>query len=240
MAGSIRSDWHLYQAYDAGVAGGNITFWTAMIREVIPPPTGKEVVLDYGCGEGQFLRLMHNMRPFGRGLGVDIAPDVIARARKNRRDGEPIDYELTSVLEGISETFDLVFSQEVFWMIDDLSSLAANIYRVMKDKGEYYATMGCHIENPLWPHRRELLKKEGHRVYDYSLDEVARVFYEAGFEVGLKKLPVDYFNIYHPEFTVRRAQSLSRLVQTTHDHKMLFYFRRDAEWRAESEREHAK
>ena len=60
------------------------------------------------------------------------------------------------------------------------------------------------------------------------------IFYAAGFEVGLKRLPVEYFNIYHPEFTRRRAQSLSRLVQTSHDHKMLFYFRRDDEQREAS------
>ena len=240
MSRNIRPDWHLYQAYDAGVSGGNITFWTAMIREVIPPSTGKEVVLDYGCGEGQFLRLMHNMRPFGRGVGVDIDPNLIAKAKKRRRDGEPIEYNLPPALDDLSEAFDLAFSQEVFWMVEDLKSLAATIYRVLKEKGEYYATMGCHIENPLWTHRRELLRKEGYSVHDYSLDEVARVFYDAGFEVGLKRLPVDYFNIYHPEFTSRRAQSLSHLVQTTHENKMLFYFRRDSEWRAESEREHGK
>jgi hypothetical protein len=72
-----------------------------------------------------------------------------------------------------------------------------------------------------------LLVEEGLRCFDYSLDQVADIFYAAGFEVGLKRLPVEYFNIYHPEFTRRRAQSLSRLVQTSHDHKMLFYFRRD-------------
>ncbi len=238
MSGTMRPDWHLYQAYDIGIAGGNITFWTAMVREVIPPHTGNEVVLDYGCGNGAFLRLFHSMRPFRRGLGVDIAPDLIEQAKTNRRNDEPIEYDYPSALAGLSEFFDLAFSQEVFWMIEDLHSLAGTMYRVMKEKGEYYATMGCHIENPLWPHRRELLIKEGCRVHDRSLDEVAKIFYDAGFEVGLKRLPVDYFNIYHPEFTPRRAQSLSRLVHTTHDHKMLFYFRRDSEWRAATEGEH--
>jgi hypothetical protein len=124
-------------------------------------------------------------------------------------------------------------------MIEDLPALAKMLHRVLKDKGEYYATMGCHIENPLWVHRRNVLRTEGVRYFDYSLDEVADIFYAAGFEVGLKRLPVEYFNIYHPEFTRRRAQSLSRLVQTSHDHKMLFYFRRDDE-RREASRPPAK
>jgi len=232
--------WHLYDAYDIGIEGGNITFWTAMIREIIPPHNGREVVLDYGCGSGGFLRLLHQMRPIARGLGVDVDAEMLAKAREERRQGEPLDYSTPDALNGIEQHFDFIFSQEVFWMIDDLPALARTLYRVLKDKGEYYATMGCHIENPLWPHRRRLLQEEGQRPFDYSLDQVADIFYTAGFEVGLKRLPVEYFNIFHPEFTRRRAQSLSRLVETTYEHKMLFYFRRDDEWRAQSEREHTR
>lgn len=230
--------WHLYDAYDIGIEGGNITFWSAMIREVIPPNTRKEVVLDYGCGEGGFLRLLNQMRPFASGLGVDIDCPAIEKAKRNVRDGEPIKYDNPSALEGTKEHFDFVFSQELFWMIEDLSGLAKTLYSVLKDKGEYYATMGCHIENPLWPHRRRLLKDEGVETFDYSLDEVADIFYSAGFEVGLKRLPVDYFNIFHPKFTRDRAQSLSRLVDTTYENKMLFYFRKDEEWRSEVEKKY--
>ncbi len=233
-----RPGWHLYDAYEVGIESGNITFWTAMVNEIIPRHTGQEVVLDYGCGDGQFLRLLHNMRPFSSGLGVDIDHSLLVKARQNRREAEPIEYASPSAIEEISCKFDLVFSQEVFWMIEDLEALARTLYKVIKDKGEYYATIGCHIENPLWSHRRRLLMESGHRVFDYSLDQVADVFYRAGFEVGLKRLPVEYFNIYHPQFTRNRAQSLSRLVQTTYDHKMLFYFRRDEEWRKEQESRH--
>jgi SAM-dependent methyltransferase len=233
-----RPGWHLYDAYKVGIESGNITFWTAMVNEIIPPHTGQEIVLDYGCGDGQFLRLLHNMRPFAAGLGLDVDAEMVEKARRSVREGEPIEYASPEAIADVAERFDLAFSQEVFWMIEDLPALARTMFRVMKDKGEYYATMGCHIENPLWPHRRRLLEEGGCQVFDYSLDEVADVFYNAGFEVGLKRLPVEYFNLFHPEFTRRRAQSLSRLVATTHEHKMLFYFRRDEEWRSESLRKH--
>lgn len=232
--------WHLSDAYDIGIESGNITFWTAMIHEIIPPHTGREVVLDYGCGAGQFLRLLHQMRPIAHGLGVDVDEEAVAKARGSRRENEPLQYGSPTALAGLDQYFDFIFSQEVFWMIEDLPLLARTLYRVIKDKGEYYATMGCHLENPLWVHRRRLLQEEGQRVFDYSLDQVADVFYAAGFEVGLKRLPVEYFNIYHPEFTRRRAQSLSRLVETTYEHKMLFYFRRDEEWRAQSDQVSAR
>ena len=223
--------WHISEAHRIGIQSGNITFWIAMIRQVIKPHTGEEAVLDFGCGDGQFLRLMNNMRPFARGLGVDVDEDQVRQATIAVRESEPIAYADPEALDREAQAFDLAFSQEVFWMIQDLDAVARQLYAVMKEGGEYYATMGCHIENPLWVHRRRLLQEEGVPVYDRSLDEVADIFYRAGFEVGLKRLPVEYFNIFHPEVTRRRAQSLSRLVETTTDHKMLFYFRRDEEWR---------
>lgn len=229
-----EENWNIHDAHASGIQHGNIIFWTAMIHEIIPRHTGREIILDYGCGDGHFLRLLHQMRPFAHGLGVDIDEPALENARASRRESEPIEYASLTALDNLEQHFDFGFSQETFWMIEDLPALAKTLHRVLKNKGEYYVTMGCHIENPLWVHRRQVLRSEGVRYFDYSLDEVADIFYAAGFEVGLKRLPVEYFNIYHPEFTRRRAQSLSRLVQTSHDHKMLFYFRRDDERREAS------
>ena len=231
--------WHLYDAYDLGIESGNVTFWTAMVREIIPPHTGEEVVLDFGCGDGQFLRLLNSMRPFTEAVGVDIDKELIAKAVSNCKAGESIRYGEPDLLNGVDQKFDLAFSQEVFWMIEDLPELASTVFRCLKEKGEYYATMGCHIENPVWPHRRRLLKEQGFQVNDYSLDEVVSVFYDAGFEVGVKRLPVDYFNIVHPQFTRERSMSVSKLVESTYEHKMLLYFRRDTEWRKTTESKHS-
>jgi SAM-dependent methyltransferase len=227
----MGTPWHIDDAHEIGISNGNLLFWTSMIHQVIRPHTGKEIVLDYGCGDGQFLRLMYQMRPMAFGLGVDTDQEAIERARVAVREGEPLRYAIPNALDGMKEHFDLVFSQEIFWMVEDLATLARTLFRVTKERGEYYATFGCHTGNPLWPHRRRLLQEEGFSTFDYSLDQVADIFDAAGFEVGLKRLPLEYFLIYEPEFTRRRAQSLSKLVETTHDHKMLFCFRRDTEWR---------
>ena len=85
--------------------------------------------------------------------------------------------------------------------------------------------MGSHIQNPLWSKRRELIRtEEKYYAYDYSLDEIASIFYEVGFEVGLKRLPVEYFLIYHPTITKDFSNSLVDLVNTTYENKMLFSF----------------
>jgi len=175
-----------------------------------------------------------------QGLGVDVDEKALAKARESVREGEPLEYSTPDKLAGLEQHFDFIFSQEIFWMVEDLPELARTLFKTLKEKGEYYATMGCHIENPLWVHRRKVLQEEGVPFFDYSLDQVADVFYAAGFEVGLKRLPVEYFSMYHPEFTKRRAQSLSKLVETTHDHKMLFSFRRDSEWRDRITKSHAR
>lgn len=220
-------EWHIYNAHKLGIMHGNLPFWIGMAKEVIPPHTGQEAILDYGCASGEFLRMYHYHRPFQEGLGVDIDSSLIKVARDQKAADEPIKYGAPEELERIDSHFDLAFTQEVFWMIEDLPSLAKTIHRVLKPGGEYYVTMGCHIENPLWMHRRRLLQNEGYSVYDYSVDEVADIFHNVGFEVGLKRLITPYFQIFDPDFTRNRAQSLSRLVETTAEHKMLFYFRKD-------------
>jgi hypothetical protein len=85
--------------------------------------------------------------------------------------------------------------------------------------------MGSHIQNPLWSKRRTIIREEEkYYAYDYSIDEVADIFYKAGFEVGIKRLPVEYFLIYHPTGTKEFSNSLFDLANTTHEHKMMFSF----------------
>jgi hypothetical protein len=234
---SPRSDWNLHDAFDAGIHSNQITFWTAVIREVIPRHRGDERVLEVDSWDAGFLRLLHQMRPFGEAVGVSDDDAYRETAASAVPAGEPIAFLPTSALEARSNYFDIAFSIEPFSFVSDLTKHASSVMNSLRDGGEYYAAFGSHVENPLWPHRRRLLREEGVRVYDYSLEEVADSFHAAGFEVGVKRLPVDYFNIYDPTFTRRRALSLKMLVDTTYEHKMLFYFRRDDEVRSERARE---
>lgn len=225
----MNKDWNLHDLFERGIASGQITFWTAIVREVIPRHTGRERVLEYAAWDAGFLRTLCSMRPFAEGVAASADPKFHEAVATAVRPDEPIRAVRPEDLEQLSGHFDVAFSNESFSFEPDLRKAARDIHRALRDGGEYYATFGSHIENPLWPHRRRLLREEGNSVYDYSLEEVADAFFEEGFEVGVKRLPVDYFNIYEPAFTRRRALGLSLLVETTYEHKMLFYFRRDDE-----------
>ena len=60
--------------------------------------------------------------------------------------------------------------------------------------------------------------------YDYSIDEIAKIFYDVGFDVAVKRLPVDYPLIYNPKLTKDFSNSLLDLVDTTYENKMIFSF----------------
>ena len=121
--------------------------------------------------------------------------------------------------------FDIVYSQEVIYTIKDLKKHSKEIFNSLKCGGYYFATIGSHIENPLWSKRRELIRKEEqYYAYDYSIDEIANIFYKAGFRVGIKSLPLIYFSIYDKKITKSFSNSLSSLLKTTQENKMLFCF----------------
>ena len=203
-----------------------------MIRQIQRPHSGSETVLDYGCGEGQFLRVLNRMRPFAEGVGVDIDSAALERGRAALSKGEPIELGVPDLLMHTKWRFDQVFVQEVFWMIEDLPELAGRLHSLTKDGGECYATMGCHVGNPLWEHRKAWLQGQGFTAFDYSIDEVAKIFYEAGFEVGVKRLPVDEWAVYNPVHTPTMTSSLAEQIAATAEHKMLFHFRRDDQIRS--------
>jgi hypothetical protein len=109
-------------------------------------------------------------------------------------------------------------------MNSNLSSIANTLFELLKPNGRCYCTVGCHAENPLWPFREERIKADGFHPYTYHLDEIAHVFSAAGFAVGMRRLPLDGFIMFHPEATRLNSCSFSELVSTTYEHKMLFYF----------------
>ncbi len=221
-------EFHISQVHEKVGLNGNLTFWISMIKEsqkVLKPNTAKNI-LDFGCGDGKFLKLFDLMDTLNSGLGIELDEELIKVANENNTN-DNISYLVseTTTLNSYTNTFDAVYSQEVIYTIKDLKAHATEIFNSLKNGGFYFSTMGSHIENPLWSKRRKMIREEeNYYAYDYSIEEVAEIFYSVGFEVGIKRLPVEYFLVYHPTITKEFSNSLTDLVNTTYENKMLFSF----------------
>jgi SAM-dependent methyltransferase len=217
------------EAVRRGYRHKNLLFWLGMIDALMDPVLPCHHVLDWGCGHGLFLQLLYEIAPYRSAVGVDRDPESLRIAREGlmqRHSDWPIRYLGVEEHESLTgwEPADIIFCQEILWMNADLPALAATLHRHLKEDGCIYATMGSHSDNPLWGFRKERMEQEGIPTYSYTIDEVAQVFTGAGFAVGLRRLPVDGFLMYHPKATPANSRSLYELVQTTSECKMLFYF----------------
>jgi len=219
---------HISQAHEKIGLDGNLTFWISMIKEsqkVLKPNIEKKI-LDFGCGDGKFLQLFTLMDNLDSGLGIELDKELIQIANEKNKD-DNISYLVSNnnILDDYANNFDAVYSQEVIYTIKDLRTHAKDIFHSLKNGGFYFATIGSHIENPLWSKRRKIIRdEENYYAYDYSIEEIAEIFYSVGFEIGIKRLPVEYFLVYHPEYTKDFSNSLVDLVDTTYENKMLFSF----------------
>jgi len=219
---------HISEAHKKVGLDGNLIFWISMIKESqkVLKPNVRKNILDFGCGDGKFLKLFDLMDNLENGLGIDLDKRLIKTAKKDNAK-DKINYKISKkkTLKKLDNHFDAVYSQEVIYTIKDLKAHATAIFNSLKSGGFYFSTMGSHIENPLWSKRRKIIREEeDYYAYDYSIEEVAEVFYSVGFEVGIKRLPVEYFLVYHPKYTKGFSNSLVDLVDTTYENKMMFSF----------------
>lgn len=99
-------------------------------KELIPKLnlTGRENVLDIGCGDGKVTALLASYLPHGKVVGIDNSEEMIAAARKNF---PPHRYDNLTFLRmdarelTFREQFDVAFSNfSLHWIIDHQTVLA--------------------------------------------------------------------------------------------------------------------
>jgi SAM-dependent methyltransferase len=185
--------WYVDQCAEDAMAEGHAPIWRHLIGLLPERDLSTKVVLDFGCNQGGFLRLLYAMRPFRRALGIDIAEQSIAKA--NALKGTlPIQYQAGGSIAGWDEEFDLATSHEVICLIKDIDAHAREVWCALKPGGAYYAVTGCHTDNPLWPKWRELVAQRTNTVvHDRSIADYARIFAQAGFQVSGRRLGFDGF-----------------------------------------------
>lgn len=198
-------------------------FWYSMLIEANKIADFSKVsdVLDFGCGNGKFLHLTNSFKPNLNLNGIDIDEGLISycliNAKENMRFRKKIDLSRDSV-----ESLDIIFSQEVVYTIPDILEHAITTFSLLREGGYYIFTMGCHIANPTWKERRKVIKlEESYPANNYSAEDIACAFFEAGYRVSVKRLPVHYPLKYIPN-EKGEFENINDLLISSEESKLLF------------------
>jgi len=190
---SLLTTWATTQAEEDLMNDDHRPFWQRMIQLAVQGSLKDQVVLDFGCNQGGFLATLYGQSPFKSAVGVDLAQASLALARQ-RNDAIPAEFHVPEKLAELNDTFDLAFSHEVLYLLPSLEEHARTIHAALKSGGVYYAAIGCHTDQPLWPHWRKYIAQYSNiTVQNYSLDDYANAFLDQGFEVGIRPLGIDGF-----------------------------------------------
>jgi SAM-dependent methyltransferase len=164
--------------------------WRAMLDTIDIELAGKRV-LDAGCNRGGFLRRLVDESGIAEGFGYDPASGAIMDARRlaGRR---PLHFEAANTVPAGWDGFDVAFSHEVLYLLDDLIAHAQALYGALVPGGVYYAVMGVHTASPLMAEWHEANAEELHLPKLYNIDEVIAVFHAAGFEAAASRLAMRF------------------------------------------------
>jgi SAM-dependent methyltransferase len=177
-------------AEDAAMQDEHGFIWKAILDTIDTDLAGRRV-LDAGCNRGGFLRLLVDAVGIGEGYGYDPASGAIADARR-LAGGRPLTFEVAETVPDAWEGFDVAFSHEVLYLLQDLPTHAAGLFGAVKPSGSYFAVMGVHGGSPMMSSWHTECAVELGLPQLYELDEVARVFEDAGFTVSVANLKLGF------------------------------------------------
>ncbi len=190
---STIATWNRNPADEEAMGATHAPIWRRMADVSVPHDISTSTVLDYGCNQGGFLRLLYDSHSFLRAVGIDIARESVARAEllKGHR---PIQYKVADQAAALGQTFDFAFSHEVIYLLPDLAAHARDIRAALQPGASYVAAMGCHTDSSVWPRWRKLISETSSiPLYDHSLEDVSKAFAEAGFTVSVRPLALNAF-----------------------------------------------
>jgi SAM-dependent methyltransferase len=167
--------------------------WKAMLDTIDADLAGKRV-LDAGCNRGGFLRLLVDSAGIAEGYGYDPASGAISDARGLAGD-RPLSFEVATTVPDGWDDFDLAFSHEVLYLLEDLVAHASSLFDALRPGGAYFAVMGVHGGSPMmaaW-HTANAAELELPRLYE--LGEVTAAFEGAGFSASVANLKLGFIPV---------------------------------------------
>jgi SAM-dependent methyltransferase len=177
-------------AEDAAMQDEHGFIWKAMLDTIDTDLAGLRV-LDAGCNRGGFLRLLVEAEGIGEGHGYDPASGAIFDARR-LAGNRPLTFEVAESVPAGWGDFDMAFSHEVLYLLQDLPAHAAGLFGALKPGGSYFAVMGVHGASPMMSTWHAECAAELHLPRLYDLDEVAEVFEDAGFSASVANLTLRF------------------------------------------------
>ncbi|RJX37457.1 class I SAM-dependent methyltransferase [Paenibacillus pinisoli] len=211
-----------WQEGDQSMEETHLPHWRKVLRFIPEQDLRDCSVLDFGCNQGGFLRLLHELRPFREAVGTDLATRSIELA--NSRKGDlPIDYLLTDSPDQFGPRFDIAFSLAVIYLLPDLEEHARKMKAALKSGGVYYATYADYPNNSSFPMIKERINANSAvPMQEHTLDDIAAAFFGQGFKVGVRRMPPAEFVELSPESVWYR--NVADHLQFAHEQAYLFQF----------------
>lgn len=212
---------------DQALEVANATFWETLLAVVEEDRDVRtiESVLDVGCHSGALLDCMAKRWNLHCLYGIEPVASLRRTAVERLSN---LSLETLSIVgperwhEVADGSIDLVISQEVLYLVEDVAGLFRHIARVLVPTGAAYVTLGCHTENPLWPRWREVLVGMGLTVYDYAPMDILRHAESAGLWTALRPLRRDGWIIHTPSAARFPVPDVTALMDHHYRHKLLF------------------
>ncbi|WP_306145193.1 bifunctional 2-polyprenyl-6-hydroxyphenol methylase/3-demethylubiquinol 3-O-methyltransferase UbiG [Roseibium sp. MMSF_3412] len=193
MKTNLIETWSNRSFEEATMTEEHTWIWCEMINAIDETNLSASDVLDFGCNQGGFLRLLHDLRPFNSGTGVDIARRAVAIA-KTLKGNRPITYHAAEDLADLERKFDIAFSHEAIYLVGDLDRHARQMAGALKPGGCYYAVTCCHRDSPLWAMWRARIEEFSNvPVPNHSIADIAGAFRNAGFAVSVRRFLANAF-----------------------------------------------
>ena len=205
---------------DASMQEEHRFVWDAMLKTIDVELSGAKV-LDVGCNRGGFLRLLADTRGIAQGWGYDRAPGAVADATRMGGD-RPLTYAVADTVPAGWTGFDVAFSHEVIYLIDDLEDHADAVFEALTPGGVYFAVEGVHRASPMMATWHAETEKALRLPPLRDLDEVVAAFDARGFSVSAARLQLGFVP------AKGQKESYFDWLNYYHDFKPLFRFERPA------------